>query len=89
MSFWVAPDTRNRTGDLLLHEQILNVILRVRVNGHGRAIGFQSPDASQEVRQIGDRAVADRPYYRFRAVAEATRHQKAKLDRLPIGKMDR
>ena len=62
VGFRIAPDVSNHRGDALLQEPSLDVLLRIGVHRYGDAVRFDSPDAFEQVRHIGDRLVADRAY---------------------------
>ena len=62
--FRIAPDVGDRGGDALLQEPGLNVLLGIGIDRHGEAVRLESPDAFEQVREIGDGPVSDRAHDR-------------------------
>ena len=87
MGLRIAADFGNRVGDTLLPEPRLNELFGIRVHRNGEALCLELPDASEQVREIGDEPVADRTHDGARLVIEPGWQEHAEFQGLAVGKV--
>ena len=89
MGFGVAPDLGDGCGDALLLQPLLDIFFGIRVHHDRHVQCLELPDSFEQVLQIGDRPIPDRPHDRACLLVERLGKQKAQLQLLAIEEVHR
>ena len=84
MRFRIAPDLGDFCCDALQQQPGLDVLLRIGIDRHGDVVCFELTDAFEQIREIGDRPIADRAHDAAGHVIEVGRQQDTQFQLLPI-----